>query len=265
MKLENSKHQALADVLGDTPYTVIFTDSLRRSLCNAYITGAVEKPEAVIIQPYCSIEEPVGFGADPEKLWNLLMTVNDWECFLVDAEIADDVAALMHSYTGRRVGFIHDLNFRMIHPVERFFDPNVRLLTSADATLLAEGMPLVVGVECQDPLDFLSQSVIAAAIVDGRIVSIARTTAQSDKYADIGVDTLEPFRRRGFAQAAASLVAAAVQEIGKTPVWSAGHFNEASLSIAGQLGFSEIPKRTYVITDRVSGWSLAQQPQSSGK
>ena len=249
--LANSEYQILAEALGDTPETVGSVHVLRKGLCKAYVAGTPNNPTAAVVQSGFCRGEPTGFGRSPDLLWRLLTMVDGWYCFLVDSECSQRVAELMRSHTGRQVGFIDDLNFRLDCPARQFTHPCVRLLTSDDLALLAAAPAEVAGSGYRDPEEFLTQAIAAAAIVDGGIVSISHTTARSEKYADIGVHTLEPFRRRGFARAAASLVAARVQQEGQTPVWSTGHCNTASLTIAEQLGFTETSRRTYVITDEV--------------
>jgi predicted GNAT family acetyltransferase len=93
----------------------------------------------------------------------------------------------------------------------------------------------------------LEEGFVACAIVSGQIVSIAHTYARTTHYADIGVHTLERWRRGGLASAAASIVARCIQEAGQTPVWSTGEDNWASLRVAQKLGFVESSRRTYVI------------------
>lgn len=252
-------YQALADALGDTPATVGAIHVLRRKLCNAYVAGTPGNPIAAVVQSQFDRTEPVGYGTSPDLLWGLLMQVEGWDCFLVDSGCSHRVAELMRPHTGRQVGFIQDLNFRLDSPAKRFTNPAVRLLTPDHLALLAAAPADVAGSGYRDPEEFFTQSIAAAAIVDDAIVSIAHTAARSEKYADIGIHTLEPFRRRGFARAAASLVAAMVQEDGQTPVWSTGHHNTASRSIAKQLGFKETLRRTYVITDQLPNWRFAQQ------
>ena len=63
----------------------------------------------------------------------------------------------------------------------------------------------------------------------------------------IRVHMSAPWRRRGLARAAASIVAARVQQAGQLPVWSTGDFNTASLSLARRLGFTEVSRSTYVV------------------
>ncbi len=85
---------------------------------------------------------------------------------------------------------------------------------------------------------------------DGRIVSTAQTAAITNGYADIGVATDEKWRGRGFATAAASIVARRIHETGRTPVWSCGEDNLASLRVAQKLGFEEVSRLTYVFRQK---------------
>jgi predicted GNAT family acetyltransferase len=61
------------------------------------------------------------------------------------------------------------------------------------------------------------------------------------------VATLPAYRRRGFATAAAALVATAIQAGGRIPVWSCGETNQASLRVATNLGFEPVLRRVYII------------------
>ena len=256
--LNDSECQVLAGALGDTPQTVGSVHDLRRGLCKAYVRGPAGRPAAVVVRSSFCTAEPVGFGSKPDQLWNLLVLVEGWDCFLVSSECSRRVAELMHAHTGRRVGFIEDVNFQLDAPVNRFTNPWVRLLTPRDLAVLSGAPPEVTGTGYRDGAEFLTHAIAAAAIVDDAIVCLAYTAARSERYADVGVYTLEPFRRRGFARSCASLVAARVQEEGQTPVWSTGHFNTASLSIARELGFSEVSRRTYVVTDKARNWRFVQ-------
>ena len=51
---------------------------------------------------------------------------------------------------------------------------------------------------------------------------------------------------KGFASSAASIVVRRIQERGRTPVWSAGEGNAASLRVAAKLGFVEVSRRVYL-------------------
>ncbi len=94
------------------------------------------------------------------------------------------------------------------------------------------------------------EGVVAGAVVEGDLlVAIAFTHARSTRHADVAVNTLEEWRGRGLATAAASLVAQRLQEAGQRPMWSTGEDNSASLRVAQKLGFTPITRRTYVIRD----------------
>jgi predicted GNAT family acetyltransferase len=69
----------------------------------------------------------------------------------------------------------------------------------------------------------------------------------SAQYCDIGVHTLEPYRKRGYSTACAALVAREVQRRGLTPVWSTSTENYASLRVAAKAGFREVGRMTYII------------------
>ena len=122
----------------------------------------------------------------------------------------------------------------------------MRELIRDDAGLLeAAGMD---GASFRGGLSALpEEGAIAGAVVDGRIVGTAHTAAITARYADIGVAVDEEWRGRGFATAAASIVARRVQATGRIPVWSAGEDNMASLRVARRLGFEEVSRLTYVI------------------
>ncbi len=71
----------------------------------------------------------------------------------------------------------------------------------------------------------------------------------ADRHADIRVSTLEPWRGRAFATAAASVVARLAQDAGRVPVWSAKQDDYPSLRIADKLGFEEVSRRTVIDKD----------------
>jgi GNAT superfamily N-acetyltransferase len=257
-ELHRKQFHALADALDETPQTLISIHILRRGMCRAWLAGEPTAPHATVIQPTPSPAEPLGFGRDPDLLWNLLREVPGWGCILVDTQVARPLARRIRDRTQHQVGFVDDIYFVLRRPAGRYADPAVRFLTPDDAPLVDAAPPELAGVGYPSRQAFLADAVAAAAIVDGRIVSLAYTSALGDRYADIGVYTAPAFRNRGFARAAASLVADRVQHQDRVPVWSTGHFNAASLHIARQLGFVETGRRTYVVLDTLDAWQFAR-------
>lgn len=101
------------------------------------------------------------------------------------------------------------------------------------------------------PADLLAElesggahSPIAAARVDGKAVAFCYAGSQTETLWDVAVDTLEPFRRRGYAGRCVAHVARHMAAIGKQPVWQALHNNPASWRLAAKIGFEPIDELT---------------------
>lgn len=148
------------------------------------------------------------------------------------------------------VRYLDDVYHVPSEQVFPFDDKSVRGLTLDDLVLL-EAAPREV-----QPRGFwgslhasLTEGVVACAIVDGKVIATAFVAARGERYADIGVYTLESFRGRGLATAAASTVARSVQSNGLVPVWGCGEHNLPSLRLAKKLGFAEVSRRTYVVIE----------------
>src|SRR5438067_853764 len=115
--------------------------------------------------------------------------------------------------------------------------PLVRYLTPADGPLLEVAPRAIQGAGFGGPEAMLAEGIVAGAVDGERTVAIAHTGAITDLYADVGVATLDPYRRQGISTAA-SLVCRAIQESGRTPVWNCGEENRASRRVARKVGFT---------------------------
>lgn len=236
------QRETLADALGDTPETVISVHALRRGLCRAYASEA-----AAIVQWNELPGEPMGFGDDAAALWDLLQSVDGWFCVEVTPRCAAALGPLMAAQTGRSVRYYGDIFYTLTVPAAPLHDAAVRLLTVADLPVLDAAPREIQGGGFGSIRALLEEGVVAGAIVDGALVAIAHTSALTPHHADIGVATLEGWRGRGFATAAASLVAQQVQATERVSVWSTGEDNFASQHVAQKLGFAEVGRRVYVI------------------
>jgi GNAT superfamily N-acetyltransferase len=249
--LESAQHAVLAAALPDAPHTVQSIHMLRQGLCRAYVAGNPDGFDGAILQSIDWPEEPTGFGSDPELLWKLLKLVEGWTCILMDSECAPSLGEIIRTKKGGQVRYLEDVSHVLTEPVRVYREDAVRRLTRADLELL-ESTPLKLRAGLwHNPRQLLTEGVICSAVVSGEIIATALVTAYTDTYAEIGVYTREDHRGRGYATAAASLVAQAVQERGSIPLWGAGSHNVASLRVAQKLGFKEVSRRTYVI------WSVA--------
>jgi len=240
----------LADVLGDSPETLISRHLLKRRRCRAYVAGEPSHFRGAIIQNRGDPGEPMGFGREPDVLWSLLQAARGWYCLNVSAGCAAALGKLMAENLGVAVRCLGDIYHVLSRSAPGFAHPSVRQLTVEDLQLLEVAPAELRGHAYSSLQGMLEEGIAAGAVVSGRLVSIAKTYARTEGHADIGVFTIDGFRRQGFATAAAAIAAARVQEAGQTPVWSAGEHNAASLRVAEKLGFTRVLARTYVIPER---------------
>jgi hypothetical protein len=251
--LDPDAGQALADVLGDTPETLISVHLLRHGLCRAYVAGDPADFEGAIVQATGFPTEPTGFGSDAGVLWALLQAVEGWDCINVSTTCAHPLGDLLSQGTGTTVRYLDDVYHTLTAAATEVENRAVRLLTEVDLDLLASARP-ELRASCWESVEgLLTEGIVACAVVEGHIVATALTAARTERYAEVGVYTEEAYRRRGCATAAASLVARQVQEAGQIPVWSAGGHNTASLRVTHKLGFVEVSRRVYVIPEPATG------------
>lgn len=237
----------LAEGIGDTPMTVISASRLQQGVCDAYIAGSLPDVDAAIVfDVYCP-DEPAGFGTDADALWQLLKATDRWGCINVDDSCAAALGVLIEADRATSIRYYGDVYHALLEPVRSYPNEVVRLLTLEDVKRLTEAPTEVQGNGYKTHEAMLTEGIAAGAVVDGNIVAIAHTYAETKLHADIGVSTLEAWREKGFATAAASVVAQEIQARGKVPAWSCGEDNIASLRVAQKLGFTEVARRTYVI------------------
>lgn len=233
----------IAAALGDSPETVISYHLLTTGACNAWCVGDIRQPRAVIIQPHESLAEPTVFGESAESIARIIPYVKDWTTFLVPAVFASGLERpIANAARTGALSTLEDVYHVLDGNVPQLeIHPDVRLLTEEDTDML-EGMP--VGPDKTE-----QHTIVAAAIVESEIVSLAHSFAWSPHYVDIGVTTHEDWRNQGYATSAAALVASEIRDRGRVPVWSCGAHNEPSLRIAKRLGFRETSRRVYIIPE----------------
>ena len=247
---EQDKRDLVADALGDTPETAIPTHLLRRGLADAYIAGSLPHFDGAMVQSHSLPYEPWCFGTYPDVLWQLLRRLNGWGRRRmspnVSADLAGPLSTLMKRTANVEVRQYGDVYHTLTRRVIEFATPEVRLLGLGDSDVLAsfESDPSRLGFKTFE--DLLKNGIAAGAVVDSQWVALAHTNAVTAHFGDIGVVTNAAWRGKGFASASASIVARRIQELGRTPVWSAGEDNVASLRVATKLGFVEVSRRVYL-------------------
>ena len=235
----------LATVLGDTPESTVPSHMLRRGYCTAYFAARASH-FAAVIQSEMFLEDVFAAGDSPELMWELLTEIDGWRRVSVRPRIAIGLEAIVRRETGVLSVYDDIVYHTLTKSAPSIRDPIVRQLSMRDLPLLEAAAPQVQGHGFGDVLSLIDEGTIAAAIVDGEIVASAYTEAVTDRHANLQVSTLEPWRGRAFATAAACIVAERIQDSGKIPVWSAKHDNYASLRVAYKLGFEEASRRTLI-------------------
>ena len=245
--LEGADCLALADTLGDQVGTTIDVHSLQRGLARAYVLGSPTDFRAAVVEAGSLPAEPHGFGEEPRVLYDLLRDLRGWDCVLVRPHIADELLRLIAA-DGRETPRLYDsISLALAQPARSFSSPMVRRLAESDLPLLA------CTPEELHPDGFGStrasvvEGCAAAALLDGEIASIAYVEAMTARHGEISINTADRWRGQGLATAAASWVAGWLQTCGRTPVWSTGADNRASLRVAQKLGFESRSELTFVI------------------
>jgi GNAT superfamily N-acetyltransferase len=235
---------AIADALGDSPFTVISTHQLRRRLCRAWIAGTPQRFDALVMHHKDDPSEPMSYGEDAGAIWQLLQNVQGWTCIESSQEVAPALGKLIEGHLHTPVRYLPDIHHTLTQPAPDLPHPFVRLLKLDDLPLIQAAQPH----ESRAQIEWmLREGAIAGAIVDGQLVAWAHSYCTSPAYCDIGVFTHEAHRRRGFSAACTALVAKTVQQRDFIPVWSTGETNAASRAVAGKIGFQEVGRLVYTI------------------
>lgn len=251
--------EAVTRALGDTPETVITLHFLREGDCDVLVVGDPADLEGLVVQSRAMPTEPVAFGSSAEAIASLLPFLDGWTCLNVPLALADDLiepVAAAFGATGIRLfdDVYHVLErTASVPPVE-----GARLLGPGDRDLLVSSAAALAGDAVDRLADTLVDGHVAAVVREGQVVSLAHTFAMSERHADIGVVTHPGWRGQGFATATAGLVAEAVRQGGRTPVWSCGGTNLASLRVAAKLGFVEVSRRVYLVPESVDAGAAGQ-------
>jgi hypothetical protein len=238
--------RALAGAIGESPFTITSVHNLLAGRCKAWAIGEPARPEAAVVQMNDLPSEPEGYG-QPDLVWKILRRVPDWDCVSVSWEAGPAVAEIMQREAGINAALYDDLYHVLKGPAVVHQHPDVRLLTLADVPLMRRMGELDLGHDGYDtPEAAVMEGAFAAAIVEGQIVAVTKATAVGRQFANIGAETHADYRCRGYCTVAASPVARRLQELGLTPVWSAGHTNAASLRVAAKIGFEPYDRKVYV-------------------
>ncbi len=240
----------LAEVLGDSPETAIPVHLLRSGGGQVRMVGTLPDFEAVIIEDYSVGPELMAYGRDPYSFLTILQDVDGWEAVNLPYEMGQPLSQLIREELGLANHLVDDVYHLVNGPIPVFPHDDVRMLTHADIPLL-EAAPDDIRDNLEEDLEMvLSRELIAGTVLpEAGVVAIAATYGFCEPYVDLAISTLAAFRCRGYAKAAASLIAAKTQEAGRIPIWSCAPTNISSLSVAYKLGFQEVSRRVNVVLE----------------
>jgi GNAT superfamily N-acetyltransferase len=97
------------------------------------------------------------------------------------------------------------------------------------------GLPEALRKELEAPAE---RDAVLCVRSGGVAACFAYASAQTESLFDISIETLEPYRRRGYASLAAAALIERERRTGRSPVWSAYDDNPGSLALAAALGFA---------------------------
>ncbi len=240
----DDEFQLLAKALAGSPQAATAVHLLGRGLCTAHVAGELSSPTAAVVVPDFRPERVLAFGHDLDALWHLLCTLRHWKTVNTSPGASSVVSARMEERFESSVRRHECAYFVLTVPPPALVHPLVRRLTPDDEPLIEEAPPfLQQGRLFGGPRALLREGIIAGAVDQGKLVATAHTATMTADYADIGVATLDAYRRQGIAAAAASLVCQAVQAMNRVPVWDCATDNVASVHLAEKLGFRPIDGR----------------------
>ncbi len=236
-----------AEGIEDAVEHCIHLPSLPSGRCRAYARG-----DAVIVDALYMPGEPMGFGRDVEGMADILGEMKGWSVVEVPPGIADSLAKKLEKRLGCGIGRLADIYHTLSEIPLGMAHAQVRLLGSADAELYAASAP-AFGDEPGEARRVLHEGIVAGAIMEGRVVAAVEGYPATRRFVNLCVETLEPYRKRGFAAACSACVIEEVLRRKQTPVWSTSAINWASLATAKKLGFRKFSEMMYLIPDRPVG------------
>lgn len=116
------------------------------------------------------------------------------------------------------------------------------------------GLPIQYASLREDLLvEARSGTPVFAAFAEKEPAAFCYAGSVTERWWDVSIDTLEPYRRQGYAAQCVAHVAQHMEATGRMPVWGAMKSNTASARLAAKLGFSPV--------DAVVVFSPAAEPE----
>lgn len=98
---------------------------------------------------------------------------------------------------------------------------------------------------------FLEKGFGYCLIEDGQMAACAFASGVSNDYVDIGVETAEEYRGKGYGKIVSAAMVRETLRRGKTPVWDCDTRNEASMRLACSVGFKIVGTHPWYTCEKV--------------
>lgn len=205
-----------------------------------YVDNAV-RPEAVLFWHYCGfayLSGRPGEGFLTEIYNNFITAITDRRFLLItdDSDIIRFFSEKPDIALGRRIEYILEDTGRISemppHPECSIRQIDSSLLTGISGRIIP-------AFSWKYNEQFNKNGFGYALITDGTIASVAFSAAVSSEETDIGVETDEKYRGRGYASMLAARMCRDIIASGKRPVWAHAEQNIASMRTAAACGFTK--------------------------
>lgn len=243
--MDRTRSDAVAQMLGDTPFTVTPYFFLRRRECKVYVDD-VAQPQIIVVVPQVPFADVYVFIRAPletAELQNLADFVSHLDLqagLFVPAELVQPIRARRQVYLEAE-----GLCFTYHHIPDRFAVSRpdlVRRLSAVDAKAIGE-LPSDADFLYQNyrtPETLLAEGMAFGLFCKGGLVSLATSLALTPKHCDVGVYTLPRYRNRGYATGCVESIFAATFDRGARPLWRIGIRQKLAIYFAEKLEMEEI-------------------------
>ncbi len=204
------------------------------------------KVESVFFWHYCGFGYITGKASDSflnEIYSEMVSNSNGRRLVLITAD--DDVMAFFRGkdvLTETRAEYSYSFQKADIPILEDGFQ--IEKISSENSHRI-EGR-IVPSFSWESPEHFLKDGFGYVALDHGRVCAVAFSAAVSSDEIDIGVETHEDYRKKGFASLLAGRMCEHIIELGKKPVWAHSTSNKGSMNTAIKCGFAQTGTNTVI-------------------
>ncbi len=245
IRLDASRFDAAAEIVGDTPFTVTAYFLLKHRRCDVYADSAAQ-PRYGAVVPHAPDPDVYVFGAsdlpaaERDPLADFLARLDAACGYLIPL-------ALVQPLRARRPIHLEVeglcFTYRQIPEGLAVWRPElVRRLGPDDLALLAalpdEAAFLHHNFGAAEAL--LAEGLAFGVVRRGRLVSVAASLALTPRYCDVGVYTRRRHRHRRYATDCVEALFAHLFARGVRPLWRIGIRQKVAIYFAEKLGMDEI-------------------------